>query len=49
MRDAGYHPGYIAENIAARPGAPESAVRTWIDSPEHRDIILTCRYIRAFP
>ncbi|MGW6541483.1 CAP domain-containing protein [Streptomyces massasporeus] len=47
MRDAGYHPGYIAENIAAGPGTPESAVRTWIDSPEHRDIILTCRYIHA--
>ncbi|WP_078885285.1 CAP domain-containing protein [Streptomyces sp. NRRL S-146] len=47
MRDAGYHPGYIAENIAAGPGTPESAVRTWIDSPEHRGIILTCRYIHA--
>ncbi|MFF7732525.1 CAP domain-containing protein [Streptomyces sp. NPDC007984] len=47
MRDAGYHPGYIAENIAAGPGTPESVVRTWIDSPEHRDIILTCRYIHA--
>ncbi|MDQ0715527.1 uncharacterized protein YkwD [Streptomyces luteogriseus] len=47
MRDAGYHPGCIAENIAAGPGTPESAVRTWIDSPEHRDIILTCCYIHA--
>ncbi|MFF8014100.1 CAP domain-containing protein [Streptomyces sp. NPDC007929] len=47
MRDAGYHPGYIAESIAAGPGTPESVVRTWIDSPEHRDIILTCRYIHA--
>ncbi|GGV77203.1 CAP domain-containing protein [Streptomyces massasporeus] len=43
MRDAGYHPGYIA----AGPGTPESAVRTWIDSSEHRDIILTCRYIHT--
>ncbi|MFF5574022.1 CAP domain-containing protein [Streptomyces luteogriseus] len=47
MRDAGYHPGYIAENIAAGPGTSGSAVRTWIDSPEHRDILLTCRYIDA--
>jgi uncharacterized protein YkwD len=47
MRDAGYHPGHIPENIAAGPGTPESAVRTWLDSPEHRAIILTCRYIHA--
>ncbi|WP_329330975.1 CAP domain-containing protein [Streptomyces luteogriseus] len=47
MRDAGYHPGYIAENIAAGPGTPGSVVRTWIGSPEHRDIILTCRYTHA--
>ncbi|MEV0243124.1 CAP domain-containing protein [Streptomyces sp. NPDC050674] len=47
MRDAGYHPGHIAENIAAGPGTPEAAVRVWIDSPEHRAIILTCRYIHA--
>ena len=47
MRDAGYHPGYIAENIAVGPGTPGSVVRTWIDSPEHRDIILTCRYTHA--
>ncbi|MFJ7176854.1 CAP domain-containing protein [Streptomyces massasporeus] len=47
MRNAGYHPGCIAANIAAGPGAPDSAVRTWIDSPEHRDIFLTCRYIHA--
>ncbi|MFE7896475.1 CAP domain-containing protein [Streptomyces sp. NPDC057424] len=47
MRDAGYHPGHIAENIAAGPGTPASAVRTWIDSPEHRAIVLTCRYTHA--
>ncbi|MFD5476033.1 CAP domain-containing protein [Streptomyces hawaiiensis] len=47
MRDAGYHPGHTAENIAAGPRTPESAVRTWIDSPEHRAIILTCRYTHA--
>ncbi|MFJ3442754.1 CAP domain-containing protein [Streptomyces sp. NPDC086081] len=47
MRAAGYDPGHTAENIAAGPRTPEAAVRTWIDSPEHRVILLTCRYTHA--
>ncbi|MFI8217901.1 CAP domain-containing protein [Streptomyces sp. NPDC085932] len=47
MRAAGFDPGHTAENIAAGPRTPEAAVRTWIDSPGHRAIILTCRYTHA--
>ncbi|MFI8895585.1 CAP domain-containing protein [Streptomyces paradoxus] len=47
MRAAGYHPSHSAENIAAGPATPEAAVRTWIDSRQHRAIILTCRYVHA--
>ncbi|MGW6647742.1 CAP domain-containing protein [Streptomyces iakyrus] len=47
MRAAGYHPRHTAENIAAGPATPEAAVRTWIDSPPHQAIILTCRYVHA--
>ncbi|MGW5616166.1 CAP domain-containing protein [Streptomyces sp. NPDC003877] len=47
MRAAGYRPGHTAENVAAGPRTPEAVVRTWIDSPEHRAILLTCRYTHA--
>ncbi|WP_157993156.1 CAP domain-containing protein [Streptomyces sp. Go-475] len=47
MRAAGYHPRHTAETIAAGVTTPQAAVRTWMDSAPHRDIILTCRYTHA--
>ncbi|MFF5977884.1 CAP domain-containing protein [Streptomyces olindensis] len=47
MRAAGYHPRHTAETIAAGVATPQAAVRTWMDSAPHRDIILTCRYTHA--
>jgi hypothetical protein len=40
--DAGYRFSIAAEILFKGPTSPEQAVRGWMDSPVHRDIILNC-------
>jgi uncharacterized protein YkwD len=47
VRSAGYRAGRSAENIASGPDTPEAAVQLWMDSPPHRDALLTCGYSHA--
>jgi uncharacterized protein YkwD len=47
MRAAGYRPRLTGETVTVGPATPEAAVRAWLDSPAHREVILTCRYIHA--
>ncbi len=42
IRNAGYRPQRVAENIAAGQQSPEDVVRTWMSSPGHRANILDC-------
>ncbi|MFD5625755.1 CAP domain-containing protein [Streptomyces sp. NPDC127072] len=44
MRAAGYHPSYSGEAVLSGADTARGAVNTWMDSPPHRAIILTCRY-----
>ncbi|MFI7386496.1 CAP domain-containing protein [Streptomyces sp. NPDC049813] len=47
MRAAGYRPAYAGEAIADGVGSAGSVVRLWMDSPSHRELILTCRFTHA--
>ncbi|MEU8956011.1 CAP domain-containing protein [Streptomyces sp. NPDC048518] len=47
MREAGYHPRRAGEVIAAGPRTAEAAVRTWLGSPSHRAVVLSCHYTDA--
>ncbi len=40
LTEAGYIWKLVAENIAAGMATPSAAVRTWIDSPGHRQNLL---------
>jgi uncharacterized protein YkwD len=42
VQDAGYQFRIVAENVAAGRLSPESAVQSWMESPEHRTNILNC-------
>ena len=43
--DAGYHWGSIDEIMAPNRGSAQDAVNGWLNSPSHREAMLTCRYI----
>ncbi|MFJ2264056.1 CAP domain-containing protein [Streptomyces sp. NPDC087844] len=47
MRAVGYRPGHSGEVVAVGTDTAEAAVAVWMDSPPHRDIILTCRFTDA--
>ncbi|WP_307130696.1 CAP domain-containing protein [Streptomyces aurantiacus] len=47
MRAAGYRPTRSGEVVVAGTDTAGAAVEAWMDSPPHRDIILTCRYTDA--
>ncbi|WP_408897287.1 CAP domain-containing protein [Nocardioides sp. R1-1] len=44
IADAGYRNARLmAEVVAAGPRSPREALRSWLDSPPHRAVILDCR------
>lgn len=45
VREAGYHSGFVAENISASQRDPESAIRTWLNSSGHRANMLSSQYV----
>ncbi|MFJ9041597.1 CAP domain-containing protein [Streptomyces sp. NPDC102406] len=47
MRAAGYRAAYAGEAIAAGADSARAVVGEWMDSPSHRDLILTCRFTHA--
>ncbi|GAA2324459.1 CAP domain-containing protein [Streptomyces kunmingensis] len=47
MRAAGYRPAYAGEAIADGADTASAVVTLWMDSPSHRDLILTCRFTHA--
>ncbi|MET9496607.1 CAP domain-containing protein [Streptomyces sp. NPDC006552] len=47
MRSAGFRAAYAGEAIADGVGSAGSVVRLWMDSPSHRELILTCRFTHA--
>ncbi|MDI3423931.1 CAP domain-containing protein [Streptomyces luteolus] len=44
MRSAGYRPAHFGEAIASTSADAGTVTKLWMDSPQHREIILTCRY-----
>jgi uncharacterized protein YkwD len=44
---AGYRWSRAGENIVAGPTDAEGAVRSWMNSPPHRESILTCQFRHA--
>ncbi|WP_369215139.1 CAP domain-containing protein [Streptomyces flavofungini] len=47
VRASGYRAQQTAENIAAGPDTPEAVVAAWLDSPSHREAMLTCGFTHA--
>ncbi|MEU2154403.1 CAP domain-containing protein [Streptomyces sp. NPDC019396] len=47
LRDSGYRNEYFGENLARGSLTARSVVTSWMHSPEHREIILTCLYEEA--
>jgi uncharacterized protein YkwD len=44
VKDAGYKYFATGENIAWNPATPKEAVNGWMDSPPHKENILTSKY-----
>ncbi|WP_158071104.1 CAP domain-containing protein [Streptomyces sp. CB03234] len=44
---AGYRWSRAGENIVAGPEDAAAAVRSWMNSPEHRESVLTCQFRHA--
>ncbi|MDI3405570.1 CAP domain-containing protein [Streptomyces cavernicola] len=44
MRAAGYRARHSGEAIASASGDAGTVTELWMESPGHRDLILTCRY-----
>ena len=44
VKEAGYTPKSLAENIAAGQTTPEAVVEDWMSSPDHRNNILNCDF-----
>ncbi|MFE7772967.1 CAP domain-containing protein [Streptomyces sp. NPDC057445] len=47
LHDSGYENEYYGENVARGSQNAPSVVRSWMNSPDHREIILTCTYREA--
>ncbi|MFD5425538.1 CAP domain-containing protein [Streptomyces sp. NPDC127084] len=47
LRDSGYRNEYFGENLARGSLTARSVVNSWMHSPAHREIILTCLYEEA--
>jgi len=45
IRRAGYNPGYWGECVAAGYPTPAEVVAGWMNSPPHRDILLSRNYV----
>jgi uncharacterized protein YkwD len=47
MRAAGYDPGHTGEAVAVGPATAAAVIAQWMNSPAHRDTLLTCLYTDA--